>query len=189
MSWIKTVEETEARGVLKEIYEEVRKRRGKISNIMKVQSLEPEAMKAHLDLYMAIMFGGSPLKREEREMLGVLVSSLNRCEYCIVHHSEALKHYWRDEEKVKRLAEDYRSLNLTEREIRMLEYAEKLTKNPTEMEREDVETLKRSGFSDREILSINLITSYFNFVNRIVLGLGVSHSEDEVRGYIYEKEV
>jgi alkylhydroperoxidase family enzyme len=50
---------------------------------------------------------------------------------------------------------------------------------------EDVERLRRTGFSDEEILSINLITSYFNFVNRVAEGLGVEFSEEEVQGYNY----
>jgi len=47
------------------------------------------------------------------------------------------------------------------------------------------ERLRQAGFSDEDILSINLIVSYFNFVNRIALGLGVEFSEAEVRGYNY----
>ena len=61
----------------------------------------------------------------------------------------------------------------------------KLTKTPYEVNKEDVEELQKSGFTDENILNINLITSYFNFVNRIALGLGVEFSEDANIGYKY----
>ncbi len=65
----------------------------------------------------------------------------------------------------------------------MLDYVFKLTKTPYDVKKSDVEILQKSGFSDENILNINLITSYFNFVNRIALGLGVEFSLDEKKGY------
>jgi uncharacterized protein YciW len=67
----------------------------------------------------------------------------------------------------------------------MLDYVYKLTKNPSEIKKNDVDVLRGVGFSEEDILNINLITSYFNFVNRIVLGLGVEFSDDEATGYMY----
>lgn len=188
MAWIKVIEESEGEGVLREIYQDIREKRGKISNILKVHSLNPEAMKAHLELYVALMFENSSLTRVEREMLGVVVSSANRCEYCVRHHGVALNHFWKDEGRVAQLAEDHHGLDLEERHQRMLEYAIKLTKSPREVRKEDVERLREHGFKDEDILNINLITSYFNFVNRIVLGLGVTFKEEEISGYQYERK-
>lgn len=183
MSWIRTIDEDEAAGELKDIYSQVVQQRGKLSNIMMVQSLNTGAMAAHQDLYLALMFGPSGLSREEREMIAVLVSVLNDCAYCQHHHAEALNHYWKDGEKIGRFIADYRALELSGRERAMLEYAEKLTTGPESLSQEDIDPLRTTGFADDEILNINLITSYFNFVNRIALGLGVEHSEEEARGY------
>ena len=55
----------------------------------------------------------------------------------------------------------------------MLDYVVKLTLTPWEMEKSDVETLRRFDFSDRAILDINQITAYYAYVNRIADGLGV----------------
>lgn len=55
----------------------------------------------------------------------------------------------------------------------MLEYAVKLTVEPWNMVREDVEALRRAGFSDADILDINQVTGYYAFVNRLTDGLGV----------------
>ena len=184
MVWIKVIEEDNARGELKEIYDEIIRSRGKVANILKSHSLNPAALKAHLDLYMALMFGDSPLKREEREMIAVCVSSANNCNYCRTHHGDALNTYWKDEEKIERFKSNWRDVVTNPRHHAMLEYAEKLTRNPDKVTREDVELLKKY-FTDREILDIALITAYFNFVNRIALGLGVEVTEEELRGYNY----
>ena len=57
MSWIKEIDVSEAEGELAEMYTQLIEQRGKISNILKVHSLNPEAMEDHLDLYMTVMFG------------------------------------------------------------------------------------------------------------------------------------
>lgn len=187
MAWIETIEANDADGKLKKIYEDLLKSRGKIANIHKIHSLNPESLKNHMDLYMNIMFSSSGLKREEREMIAVVVSSANNCKYCINHHGEALNYYWKDYHRVKKLAKNFKdkSLQLNKKEIIMLDYAYNLTKNPEKIKKEYVKNLKEIGFSDENILNINLIISYFNFVNRIVMGLGVEFSKEEVQGYKY----
>jgi len=183
MPWIKTIDETEATGRIKELYDELIQKRGKVSNIMKIQSLNPEAMKQHLDLYMTLLFGKSGLSRAERELIAVVVSAANECGYCISHHAEALRNYWKDDEKVQRAIDSPESLDLPDRTRRMIDYVVKMTKNPGQVKQEDVDSLRDTGYSDVDILNINLIMSYFNFVNRIALGLGVEYSEEEARGY------
>jgi uncharacterized protein YciW len=55
----------------------------------------------------------------------------------------------------------------------MLDYASKLTERPTDMTWKDVERLRDVGYTDRGILDINQIVSYFAYVNRVADGLGV----------------
>jgi uncharacterized peroxidase-related enzyme len=76
-------------------------------------------------------------------------------------------------------------VKLPKKEEIMLEYAVKLTKNPASVSESDIHHLRSVGFSDEEILQINLITSYFNFVNRVAEGLGVEFTAEEVKGYTY----
>ncbi len=80
---------------------------------------------------------------------------------------------------------DLTKANFTGKDYVMLKYAVKLTKNPSELRLKDIEELRQVGFNDTDILNINLITSYFNFVNRTALGLGVKFSREEARGYKY----
>ncbi len=185
MAWIRVIEEPEAQGKLKEYYEEIRRARGKVANIMRVHSLQPEVMMAHLNFYRTIMLGPSGLSRHQRELLATVVSALNGCAYCVRHHAEALRAYVKDEDFVAQVQRDYTQAPLDAKDRAMLDYARQLTQAPASLTRNDVEKLQKAGFSDDEILSINLITSYFNFVNRVAEGLGVEFSEDEARGYRY----
>jgi uncharacterized peroxidase-related enzyme len=185
MAWIESINEDDATGELKEIYDKIKKERGKISNVMKIHSLNPRIMEKHLNLYLSIMFGVSDISRENRELIAVVISSINKCDYCINHHAKALDRYWKDREKIMKLINDFKSIKFTEKITAMLNYVYNLTKNPNKITKNDVDLIKNMGYSDRDILDINLIVSYFNFVNRIVLGLGVEFSEDEMKGYKY----
>ena len=185
MSYISVIDETSAEEELKNVYQRVKGDRGKLANILKIHSLLPKTMVTHLDLYMSIMFDKSDLKREDRELIAIVVSAANKCDYCVNHHAEALKHYWKDDEKVRQAAKNYRNLDLSADKYVILEFAEKLTLQPEDMNENDVQKLRNSDFSDKEILSITLVISYFNFVNRIAMALGVKFSEDEMKGYKY----
>jgi uncharacterized peroxidase-related enzyme len=183
MSWIEEVEVSEADGKLAETYAMLIKQRGKVSNILKVHSLNPDAMGAHLDLYMTIMFGKSGLSRAEREAIAVVVSANNDCAYCVNHHAEALRRYIKDEEIVSLLMSADGLETLEPRLSNIVRHAEKLTTAPGAMTESDLGELRAEGLSDQDILDITLIVGYFNFVNRIALGLGVVYNDEELSGY------
>ena len=183
MAWIDEVELDEAEGKLAEMYAELVKKRGKVSNILKVHSLNPDALGDHLDLYMTLMFGKSGLSRTEREAIAVVVSATNECAYCVNHHAEALRRYVQDEETLDMLMSADGLETLEPRLSNIVRHAEKLTSAPDAMTESDLGELRAVGLSDRDILDLSLIVAYFNFVNRIALGLGVSFSAEEMSGY------
>lgn len=183
MSWIKEIEVTEAEGKLAQVYAELLEKRGAISNILRVHSLNPDAMASHLDLYMKIMFGKSGLSRAEREAIAVVVSATNDCEYCVRHHVQTLGRYIKDEDILQTLASADGLEVLEPRLGNIVIHAEKLTSAPSAMTESDLDPLRAEGLSDQDILDITLIVAYFSFVNRIALGLGVSYSTEELAGY------
>jgi uncharacterized peroxidase-related enzyme len=135
---------------------------------------------------MEIMFSKSELSRADREMMAVIVSAANNCEYCQVHHAEALNNYWKDDQKVATLRQDFRQVELTERELMLCEFAESLTINPgLSNEIDQTKLLREVGLSDNGILDATLVVAYFNFVNRIVLSLKVEIESDSGTGYKY----
>jgi len=183
MSWIEEVDVSDADGNLAEMYAALIKQRGKVSNILKVHSLNPEAMGDHLDLYMTLMFGKSGLSRTEREAIAVVVSANNDCEYCVNHHAEALRRYVKDQDTLNMLMAADGLETLEPRLSNIVRHAEKLTTAPGAMTESDLGELRAEGLSDKDILDLTLIVAYFNFVNRIALGLGVSFSAEEMAGY------
>lgn len=186
MAHIEVISYDSAEGQLKEIYDGLIKSRGKLADVHMIQSLNPESIVNHMDLYMTIMFGKSPLRRVQREMIAVVVSKNNDCEYCQEHHGAAVQHYWKDEAKVRQLRDDYSKLDLSDADLALCDFAAELTRNPNHDTQAATERLKDLGLSDRAILDATLITAYFNFVNRIVLGLGLAVKEEELEGYNYE---
>lgn len=188
MAHIKVIEHKEAEGQLKEIYDDLVKSRDKLASVHKIQSLHPETIVAHMDLYMKIMFGKSPLRRYQREMMAVVVSVSNNCLYCTRHHAEAVQHFWKNTEKVDQLIKDYAQIELSETDRLWCDLAKQLTENPSETDKETyLQPLKDLGVDDRAILDATLVIAYFNFVNRIVLGLGVNLEEQNgAEGYKYD---
>ncbi len=183
MAKIQIIQPEEATGRLKEIYNDLIGKRGKLAEVHKIQSLRPESIVKHIDLYMEIMFSKSELSRAEREMIAVVVSAANNCYYCQIHHAEALNNYWKDQEKVELFRLNYSSVKLSEKELALCDYAKRLTLFPSE-DFGLVEKLKLVGCSDQAILDATLVIAYFNFVNRIVLSLGVT-LEENAGGFKY----
>ena len=81
MAWIKTVSEDTAAAELKSIYDTQRQQAGAVANILKIHSLFPAILEAHLRLYLAVMHAPGPLSRKHREMIAVVVSVINECQY------------------------------------------------------------------------------------------------------------
>lgn len=183
MPWISIIPPESAQGSLADVYSRITGTRGKVARIMQVQSLNPDAMGAHLDLYMALMFARSGLSRGEREAVAVVVSRTNRCVYCEAHHAEALRRVCRRDPQLLSVLDDtWRDLPDV-RLRRILVHAEHLTASPGHTSAQHLDSLRQVGLTDRDILDLTMIIGYFNFVNRIATGLGVTPSTDEITGY------
>ena len=81
MAWIKIINEEKADGDLKDQYADLVEPWGGVDNILKIHSLNPASLAAHVQLYKTVMFGKSPLRRTDREMIAVVVSVINQCHY------------------------------------------------------------------------------------------------------------
>ena len=186
MARIKVIEYESASGRLKDIYDDLIAKRGRLAQVHTIQSLRPDSIVRHMDLYLEIMFTRSELSRSQREMIAVIVSVENGCSYCQAHHSEALNHYWKDSGRIESLKKDIEAAQLNETDLALCQFASHLTLFPADHESEDfTQPLREHGFSDEAILDLVLVVAYFNFVNRIVLSLGLLPSEAEIRNYNY----
>jgi uncharacterized peroxidase-related enzyme len=186
VAYIRTINEDEADGKLFDIYDEIQRNRGRVSNILRVSSLEPKSMRAHLDLYMSTVFGKGGLSRKESEILAVAVSAANADPYCTTHHKEALSRYAKDGAFVEAVAKDpAKTPGLTPREKALVDYALQLTLHPAKGVKAQVEALRKAGLKDEEILMAAQVVGYFNYANRLAIGLGVDIEPPQDRDYHY----
>jgi uncharacterized peroxidase-related enzyme len=187
MPWIETVPFEEATGKLRKLYDRVAGPEGNVDNIMMVHGLRPHSMEGHMALYKNVLHHtGNTLPKWVLELLGVWVSALNGCAYCVEHHFAGLTRLMQDDDRAAAIraaieARDVEALPVREAERAAMVYARKLTERPAAMEINDVWALKDAGLSDGEILEINQVVAYFAYANRTVLGLGCS-TEGDVLG-------
>jgi len=173
MAWIKMIKEDEAHDYLRTLYKKYGDPFEGVPNILKIHSLHPDSLRFHYDLRKHLLTEKSGLSRMQREMIGILVSHLSKCTYCLKHHEKSMDQLTKNPSLIGGIKSDFRKLNIGENDIAMLEYAEKLTARPNEVGKEDVDRLRKVGFKDPDILDIAQVTAYFIFVTRIALGLGV----------------
>ncbi len=183
MSWIKTIDYDEAKGKLQRLYQRVKGPDNNVDNVLKIHSLRPHTLEGHMVLYKAVLHhSGNALPKWYLEALGCYVSHLNTCDYCLDHHFAGLQRLWSDEAKsqqfLKALKNDTLDAFFDSKYASGATYAKKLTLGIKDIIEQDFISLKTAGFSEGEILEINQVVSYFNYVNRSVIGLGASTKGD-----------
>ncbi|MEZ5885311.1 MAG: peroxidase-related enzyme [Paracoccaceae bacterium] len=187
MPWIETVPYEKSSGRLRQLYDRVKGPGDNVDNIMMMHSLRPHTMEAHMAVYKHVLHHSANLvPKWFLEVIGVWVSLLNGCAYCVEHHFAGLRRLLADEARADGLRQGMEAgtpegLPLDPREQAALHYARKLTRDPAGMIEADVAALRKAGWSDGEILEINQVTAYFAYANRTVLGLGCS-TEGDVLG-------
>lgn len=183
MTWITTVSFEEASGKVKKLYERIKGPDNNVDNIMMAHSLRPHTMEGHMAIYKNVIHHPhNTLPKWLLEAIGVYVSLLNQCEYCIEHHYVGMVRLLEDPTKATKirqaLEQESPEKQLSGRDLAALNYARKLTKTPTSITPEDLGALRSAGLKDGEILEINQVTAYFAYANRTVLGLGINKEGD-----------
>ena len=178
MAWIQMIGPEAADGQLRDIYSEIASARGGIADVHRVQSLNARALRAHLELYRAVMFARSTLSRIARERIAVVVSAANQCAYCVAHHGEALRLLGDEPAVVESIARGEFPVQLDPAELALLRWARGAALRPRECSESGLQNLRSVGFDDKAILDAALTVAYFSFVNRLVLVLGVELERD-----------
>ena len=172
ISWLGVPPQEDAPPGVKAMYDKADEKLGFVPNVLRVYSLRP----AHLELWNAfyddLMRGESGLTKPQREMIAVVVSTVNRCHYCMVSHGAALRKLTEDPILVEQLRTNYRYAEIEPRERAMLDFAVKLTEQSSSCTEADVEALREAGWSDEDIFDITEVAAMFNFTNRLASGLG-----------------
>jgi uncharacterized peroxidase-related enzyme len=145
-------------------------------------------MVGHYDLYMSVLHHETNRVPDWLlEVIASYVSILNECPYSLANHFANARHLIADDAKADEilaaLEADSPSDVFTGRELAALRYARQLTRHPGGVTRDDLEAMRRAGLDDGEILEVNQVCCYFNYVNRLLNGLGVTLEGDTVGYY------
>ena len=140
---------------------------GFVPNVLLSFAHDMAKLGAFSTYYNDLMLAPSGLSKLEREMISVVVSSENKCFYCLVAHGEAVRRLSGDPALGEMMAMNYRVADLSPRQRAMLDFAVKMTKEPWAIEDEDRARLREAGFTDRDIWDIGAVASFFNMTNRM----------------------
>jgi uncharacterized peroxidase-related enzyme len=120
----------------------------------------------------------SKLTAGERELIGSFVSRLNQCEYCYRVHNSAVNAFGIPHDLVDKLHADIASAPVDERLKPLLRYARKLTLEQFRMIRSDADAVFAAGWDEDDLNLVVCICALFNFMNRLVHGLGIEEDPE-----------
>jgi uncharacterized peroxidase-related enzyme len=183
MTWIHTISYDDSEGELRRLYDRVKGPDNNVDNVMLAHSLRLHSMQGHMTLYKYVLHHSrNTLPKAYLEAIGVYVSSLNNCGYCVEHHFAGMTRLLDDTARAESIREALQKRRPHDvfdgAELAGLNYASKLTLRASQVAEADIETMRQAGLDDGQILEINQVTAYFNYANRTVLGLGVNTSGD-----------
>jgi uncharacterized peroxidase-related enzyme len=118
------------------------------------------------------------LTMAERKLIGVVVSSINACVPCLIIHGHALGELIADHGRARRIAINYRTVELSPQDRAIADYCVKLTEAPSKMEQADLQRLRDSAICDRKIYYIVELAALFNMTNRLTAGYGMRPDEE-----------
>ena len=140
---------------------------GLVPNVLKAYAFNETKLNAFTGMYNDLMLGESNITPLEREMIAVVVSSINRCYYCLVAHGNSVRKLSKNPELGEQMAMNYRLADLKPNQRAMMDFAVKMTEESYKIEEIDRQNLRDNGYSDQDIWDIASIASFFNMSNRM----------------------
>lgn len=156
---------------LRKYFRVCREKLGLVPNVLRALAARPAKLRNFIATYNELMLGPSGLSKLEREMIAVVVSSANRCYYCLVAHGQAVRQLSGDPALGEMLVMNYRVARLSRRHRAMLDFAWKLTETPRLIDEADRRFLRRAGFTNADIFDIADTAAFFNMTNRMAHAL------------------
>jgi uncharacterized peroxidase-related enzyme len=172
MPFVNEVEEAQADAKLRELYTKIEQNLGFLPHYFKTLGAKPDVIESQLGLNSAIM-SDSALPLMIKEQIGLVVSGLNSSSYCIMFHMELLRRFGVEKTLARKLSADYESAAVEPNVKALFRFAAKLTQHQDDIEESDTDELKKAGWSDDAIRETVLTVAYFNYINRVSLGLGL----------------
>jgi uncharacterized peroxidase-related enzyme len=140
---------------------------GLVPNVLKAYSFNEKKLRVFTEMYNDLMLGESGLSKLQREMIAVVVSSVNRCYYCLTAHGAAVRKLSGNPQLGEMLVMNHRVAGLDAKETAMLEFTHNLTATPEKIVETDRQGLRDAGWSDRDIWDIANVAGFYNMTNRV----------------------
>ena len=172
MPYVNEIEETQADPRLREIYRGIEQHFGFLPHYFMALGAMPDAIESQLALNGAIM-GDGALTTVVKEQIGVMISGINGSSYCMFIHMELLQRFGVEKALARKLSTDFENAAVDPKVKALLRYADKLTRKPFDIDDDDVAAVKKAGWDDAAVREAVLTVAYFNYVNRVSLGLGL----------------
>lgn len=163
---LKIDRETELSAETEAYFDLCREKLGMVPNVLAAYAFNEKKLRGFTEMYNDLMLGNSGLSKLEREMIAVVVSSINKCYYCLTAHGAAVRQLSGDPKLGELMVMNYRAADLSGKQMEMLDFAEKLTEAPAKIVESDRQALRDAGWSDRDIWDIANVAAFFNMTNR-----------------------
>lgn len=160
------------------VFQKCQEKLGLVPNVLLAYSLRPNKLRNFMAMYNELMLAPSGLSKLEREMVAVVVSSANRCYYCLVAHGQAVRNLSGDPELGEMMVMNYRVARLDTRQRAMLDFAWKLTTTPHLVEKEDRDALRAEGLSSEDIFDLAETVAFFNMSNRVAIATDMMPNDE-----------
>ncbi|EET47551.1 peroxidase-related enzyme [Thalassobium sp. R2A62] len=151
---------------------------GMVPNVLKSYAFDIDKLNAFTGMYNDLMLADSGITKLEREMIAVVVSSINKCFYCLTAHGAAVRAMSGDPILGEQLVMNYRVADLDARQRAMLDFAAKMTTSSAEIDEADRAALRQVGFSDRDIFDIAGVAGFFNMTNRVASAIDMRPNDE-----------
>lgn len=151
---------------------------GMVPNVLQAYAFDIDKLNAFTTFYNDLMLANSGLTKLEREMIAVVVSSINRCFYCLTAHGATVRELSGNPILGEQLVMNYKTADVAPRQRAMLDFAALLTTASATVEEADRQTLRDHGFSDRDIWDITSVAAFFNMTNRVASGTAMVPNEE-----------
>lgn len=170
MSFIRGIEDRQASGRARELFDADRAKDGYVWNLTRVLAIRPQVLDAWRGLVGAIR---ATMELRRYELVTFAAARALRASYCMLAHGSILRDQFLDADRVAALARDPATAGLSPAEVAMMEFAAKVATEADRMTQADVDRLRRFGFADPEVLDIALAAAARAFFTKVLDGLGV----------------
>ena len=157
---------------LQKYFRKCQEKLGLVPNVLRAYAFRPMHLRSFITMYNELMLSDDcGLTTLEREMIAVVVSSCNRCYYCLIAHGHAVRELSGDPQLGEMLVTNYRVAPLSARQRAMLDFAHALTTAPDALGEAHRQALRDAGFSEADLFDICAVVSFFNYTNRMAAAL------------------